>query len=290
MRRISPGRRLRYATEAFCVQLFRLVFSRLPADRASRIAGRFGQWLPRRFPKFLRRAERNVATGLPDRSEAERSAIAAAHFGGVARTFAEYFHLETLVDDPHRLEVIGGAHVRAACATGKGIIFASAHMGNPEACRVAAGRLGAEPGLVYRPPNNLYLKRLAGFLLERRPGRMFPRGATGMVDIRNHVRAGGSVLILLDQRSIRGTPLPFLGREAMSPLGAMRVAETTGAAVIPVYSTRCPGDRVRFRVTFEPPIAQGTPAEMMTTLNDSFGRWIRADPAGWFWLHDRWDA
>lgn len=290
MRRTPPLRRLRYAAEALCVQVFRLVFGRLQADRAARLAGHFGRWLAHRFPKFLRRAERNVATGLPDRSEAERAAIAVAHFGGVARTFAEYFHLDTLVDDPDRMEVIGGAHVAAACAAGKGIILASAHMGNPEACRAAAGRLGTAPGMVYRPPNNLYLKRLAQALLERRPGRVFPRGTTGMVDIRSHVRAGGSVLILLDQRSIRGTRLPFLGREAMSPMGAMRVAETTGAAVIPVYSTHCPGNRVRFRVTFEPPIARGTPAEMMTTLNNCFSRWIRENPESWFWLHDRWDA
>ncbi len=67
-----------------------------------------------------------------------------------------------------------------------------------------------------------------------------------------HLRAGGVLAITCD-RDIQknGTPLPFFGTVTRMPLGAVELAQRTGAALIPGY---CKRSERGFDIYFEAPI------------------------------------
>ena len=286
--RIPPGLWARYAVEALGLGLLRMIFGPMQADAASNRADRLGCWIARRLPGLCRRAERNVAAGLPDLDAETRTRIAQAHFGNFLRTIIEYLHIGALMDGPERISVIGEEHVRRALAGEVGAIFATAHSGNPEACRVAAGRFGPVPGLIYRRPNNIFLRGLVDDVLAHREGALLPRGPGHTGALRRHLQSGRSLLVMLDQRPLHGEWLPLLGRSSLTPLGAARLAGALSAPLVPVRSLRLPGPRVRFEVSFAEAIRPGPAAEMMATLNQHYEAWIREVPEQWFWIHNRW--
>jgi KDO2-lipid IV(A) lauroyltransferase len=102
-----------------------------------------------------------------------------------------------------------------------------------------------------------------------------------------HLRAGGAMLILVDQRLARGDALPFLGVPAMTPTAVAAMAARLGAPLIPARAVR-DSTGLGFDVRFEPAIPADAPVAMMAAVNARLGAWIDETPGQWFWLHRRW--
>ena len=272
--------------EAFLFFTGRFLFSHLSPDAASRFGGWIGRGPLARF-LLVRRAERNLAAVMGSLDATSRRRLARRVTGGLASTLVEYLHTDTLIREPDRISVTGEVHVRQALERG-GAVFATAHIANPEACRIAIQRFGTAPALYYRPPSNPMLRGSFREILQVIDAPLFGRGVDHPRGMRRHVGDGGAILILVDQRIMRAERLPFLGRMARTATGPATLARRAGASFVPVRCRRLTGRRLRYEVRFEAPIEGASSAEMMAKMNARIGEWVRETPEQWLWVHDRW--
>ncbi|MEM1300301.1 MAG: hypothetical protein AAGH68_13595 [Pseudomonadota bacterium] len=237
-------------------------------------------------PSVRQRAMDNLAYVWPEKPIAERRAIAWEAARQFTRLSMEYSRLERLVREVE-VQSDGLKHLDAAKATGKGIIFVSAHYGNWEAARLAAMRAGCESGIIYRAFNNRYLDRFTLDLIPCAGEPVLQKGRQGMRQLVTHVARGGAVMILVDQRNSGAPWIDFMGQPAETVTAAADLAHRAGAALIPVRAVRNVRAR-RFDVSFEPAITGKTPGDMMAAVNSRITAWVEDNPGQWFWFHRRW--
>ena len=285
--RRAVRRFVRHPLEALFFVSGRFVFARLSPDVASRFGGRIGRGPLAHFLS-IRRAERNIAAVMPDLDRESRGRLARQVTGGLASTLIEYLHTEVLIRERGRVTMIGEAHARQALESGDGVVFATAHIANPEACRIAIQRLGGAPALFYRPPSNPLVRGSIREILKVIDAPLFGRGIDHPRNMRRHVGEGGAILILVDQRIMGADRLPFLDRMARTATGPATLARRAGAAFIPVRCKRVPGRRLAYEVHFEEPIEGTDSTAMMSEMNVRIGKWVRETPEQWLWTHDRW--
>jgi KDO2-lipid IV(A) lauroyltransferase len=255
----------------------------VPADRAIRAFGWVGRNLLPLFPQSSRIAA-NLALVRPDLDPRRVAAEVGDNFG---RTLAEYIRMDEVAARADRRRTRGLEHLRAALQAGRGAVVVSAHFGNWEAIRLAARDAGVEIGLLRRHFNNPDFDALSLNRVRKAGEPVLHKGRDGLRGMLAHLRAGGAVLVLVDQRTSGGALLPFLGREAETATAIAGVATKTGAAVIPAVAARA-SDGLSFDVRFEAPVPPDDPQTMFLAINAAIGRWIAERPGQWFWLHNRW--
>ncbi|MBP7676789.1 MAG: lysophospholipid acyltransferase family protein [Thermoanaerobaculia bacterium] len=296
MTRTSRHGALRDRVELGAYLLLRALFRALPlslADALGRGLGRLYRFVDRRRRRLV---ARNLALAFPEKPAAEREAISRevfAHFGAIAADLvrSEAAPVEELLA---RVEVEGLEHARAAAASGRGVFFATPHLGNWEWANLVTGANGMPVTIVARPLDNPLLDVRLTALRERTGGHVVDKKDAARTILRA-LRAGSVVGILGDQRARPPDAVlaPFFGRLAWTTTAIARLADRTGALILPVVCLRIgPG---RYRLTYSEPIdpAALPPEERevsrltarVTELTESQ---VRAAPGQWLWLHDRW--
>jgi KDO2-lipid IV(A) lauroyltransferase len=255
----------------------------IPADWAIRAFGWVGRTLLPLFPQS-RRIGANLALVRPDLDAGRIAAEVGDNFG---RTLAEYIRMDQVAARSDRRRAQGMEHLRAALSGGRGAVIVSAHFGNWEAIRLAARDAGVEVGILRRHFNNPDFDALSLNRVRKAGEPVLHKGRDGLRAMLAHLRAGGAILVLVDQRTSGGALLPFLGREAETATAIAGVATKTGAAVIPAMASRA-ADGLSFDVRFEQPVPPGEPDAMFRAINAAIGSWIAERPGQWFWLHNRW--
>lgn len=255
----------------------------LPADWTVRCFGALGRTLLPFWPSARRIADNLALTGAGHDFRALTRAVG-DHFG---RTIAEFVRLPAILARPDRRQVAGLSHLRTALAEGHGVVVVSAHFGNWEMLRAAARDAGIELALIYRAFNNRSFDALVAWRLEAAGRPVLHKGRPGMRALLAHLRAGGAILVLLDQHSSGGAWLPFLGRPAATATAIATLCQRSGAVLLPAVAKRR-ADGLSFAIRFEPPVPSGSPIAMTAAINDRIAAWVEADPGQWFWLHRRW--
>jgi len=188
------------------------------------------------------------------------------------------------------------AVIEQARGEGRGVVFASAHLGPWE--RVAASLAGAGVPLVTlaRESYDPRFSRLYERLRAKGGVRVIWRGAPGAAArILRTLRNGEVLGVPMDLRSrVASIDAPFLGHHAPTALGPARIALRTRAPV--VVGTVAP-DRegtlvvsaTRIAAEDLGPDAAGALA-LTTRINDELSRRILAIPHAWVWMHPRWTA
>jgi len=105
---------------------------------------------------------------------------------------------------------------------------------------------------------------------------------------------GNHLILLTDQRSNGGMVIPFLGQNALTPIGLAKFALRFRCPVTPARAMRLANGRTR--IIFDPPLelpAADLPEDeamlaLLKPMNDHFSGWIREHPAQWLWIHNRW--
>lgn len=268
------------------MMLFVVPLLAIPPDWAVRLVGAVGGWL---IPRILsgRRISRNLARIWPHLTPEEVRRLQAEvgeHFG---RVLAEYFRLDTLARRPDRRHVTGFEHVEAAMRAGRGVVIASAHIGHWEQIRLAAADRGVPVGIIYRAFNNHPFDLLSQIRIRAAGEPVLHKGRQGLRDMLAHLKAGGAILVLMDQHSTGGAVLPLLGHPAVTATAIPALCARIGAALVPARAIR-EADGHSFAVSFEPAMPQGDPVQMTAAMNDRIGAWITETPGQWFWLHRRW--
>jgi KDO2-lipid IV(A) lauroyltransferase len=212
-------------------------------------------------------------------------------FRSIARILVSFAKFPAIrrqpVDRWIRLE--GGEYFDEALALGRGVLFATAHLGNWELSAFTHAILTGPMNVVVRPLDNPLIDRM----VERR------RALSGNRPIgkKNFARAilkalaaNEAVGILIDQNASldTGVFVDFFGMQACAGSGFAKFAAHSGAAVIPGFALWSDAER-RYVLRFYPPLAMtGDPARDTQALHSKLEEVIRAYPDQWLWIHRRW--
>ena len=292
--------RLEYALLRLIVGFIRL----MPLSLATSFsAWSWGQLAPRINPRRHKRALDNLNIAFPEKTQAERDAIALAHWQNLGRVMAETMQIDRVLAQPAAIEILN-AKVFGRYAGKLGpVIGVSMHMGNWELAIWPFVAANANPAAVYRSVNNPYVDR---YLRHQRkdlyPGGLFGRGTvegdhgddqkTARL-LTDFVRHGGRLGIVADLYDRRGMAVPFFGKDAKTtPIAAM-IARRLGTRV---WMSRCMriGTSSRFQIELKElriPRTANTSADVrtiMTEMQQQFELWVRDCPEQWMWSNRRW--
>ena len=269
----------------------------LGPERASNLGGAVARAIGPLLP-VSKVAHRNLRFALPELDAAARRRIVRGVWDNLGRTAAELPHVASLseTDSGPGWEIVGGEHAEAVIASGGPAMLFSGHFGNWEVLPLATARRGLSFATVYRPADNPAIDALIVQLRRNSAGaneKLFPKGSHGARLALMHLRAGGSIGLLGDQKMNDGIPARLFGQIAMTASAPAALALKVGCPMYSGHVLRT--GPCRFRVIFEGPMAMPDTgdratdiAELTQTANDRLEGWIRGSPESWLWLHRRW--
>lgn len=238
---------------------------------------------------YRTRIENNLKLIFPEMPELERDKIRHEVGKTFGRTFTEILNNDTYAKQQHLFHPSGPGleALTNAQEEGRGVILVTGHFGQSGAARIYLGNKGIEVGAVYRPSNNTYFDRLYLKQIANAGKDIFPTGRRGTMQMVRHVKKGGIVLVLLDQKYRKGTKLKFLGHNASTATAIAEIALKFNLPLIPVYGTRHE-ESLEVDIDFEAPIPHSNSKTMTQLANDSLSAKVRDNPGQWYWMHQRW--
>lgn len=262
---------------------------RLPYERRVILGGWVFARLIAPLAGYRRRIRANLALIFPGMPRAEVRQLCRAVPNHIGRNLIELYSPE---DFPPRAIAapMGGPGLTPlieAQQAHRPIILISGHFGNFNVIRAAITAKGVSLAGLYRPMNNRFFNAHYVAAMSRIARPLHPRDRAGMTAFIRHLRKGGSVSMLLDQRMAHGRPLMFFGHPAWTALSAAELALKFDALLLPIYAVRRENG-LDFTVTAEAPIPHGNPEVMTQALNDSLEAQVRRHMDQWFWIHRRW--
>ena len=237
---------------------------------------------------------------LPPDLEAETTARESfANFGRAAWETIVFFHRGLDVLLPWCQVEEGREYLREALdesrKIGRAVMMVTGHMGNWELmCQYLARNFGYKMHVIGRDSGNPTVDGLIRKLRTAEGNAYIPKtgGAMAMVSA---LKSGGVLGTLIDQAVIAdssGLSLPFLGREATTNVGPVRLAHRTGAPIVMVLFRR-EGRRNFVKICPAlPPRPDMSRDEAVLAdarqLNDWLSEHIQRYPDQWMWGHRRW--
>src|SRR5215510_13776852 len=150
---------LRNAVEYCLAVLLLKSLQYTPLPVANALARFYVRLLDRAIPRLRRVARRNLAMALP---ETPPEPVIDGVFRSVARTLVAFAKFPSI----HRgnlsrwIRLEGGEHFERALRAGKGVLFATAHLGNWELSAFAHALMSAPMNVVVRPLDNPLIDRM----------------------------------------------------------------------------------------------------------------------------------
>ncbi|MEZ8007722.1 MAG: lysophospholipid acyltransferase family protein [Amylibacter sp.] len=245
------------------------------------------RWFPLARRRFLREAKRI----FPDMNRYERIILGQNMGRNMGRTLFEIYHQAEFQTFHQKFKISGPglAAIKEANSAGKGAIIVSGHFGQWESIRAVLKMHGLESGAVYKPHKNRHYERRMRAGIEEGGNPILATGHVGTRALVRHLRDGGIISILLDEKFAEGVRIPFLGIDALTSLSAAQLALKYDLPMIPAYGTRA-DDKNEFHVEFESPIPHTDSITMTRIFNDSLSKKIMSKPEQWYWMLKRWDG
>jgi KDO2-lipid IV(A) lauroyltransferase len=266
-----------------------------PLPVANWLARRYAGLLDMALPRLRRVALSNLAMALPELDRRMHQRIADGVFRSIARLLVTFARFPRIYGGKMRgnigdwIRYEGFEHFEAARKRGRGVLFATAHLGNWELSAFAHAWMAAPMYVVIRPLDNPKIDALVErrrMLSGNRPigKKDYARG------ILKALHQNDAVGILVDQNASleEGTFVDFFGVPACAGTGFAKLAAHSGAAVIPGFALWIESER-KYVLRFYPPIEITGDAEADTrALHRQLEAVIREYPDQWLWIHRRW--
>ena len=276
----------RHYIEAVLIYALPWALRPLPFAWRVSVGGAIIGFAVRQVPSLRRRIERNVALVLPDMA-GDKGFVKriSQHIG---RGFMVLFYSKDYHAKLSGVEMAPDAfsEIKAAQAAGQPVIVVSGHFGEWEAIRVMLSRAGLPSASIYRESSNPIFERHFAKAMAVGGAGLFQTGMKGTRKMLKHLKAGGIITVLLDQRVKDGEVLEFLGQPALSSTIMAELAMKTGALFVPIYAPLNAQGKVE--IVVGKAIAHGDASEMTQSINDSLSAQVQAHPEQWYWLHKRW--
>lgn len=231
---------------------------------------------------------RNLALAFPEFDETTRNRVALEHFESLGASLMELALARWASDDWHAsmAKIEGVEHVEAAAASGRGIIFLSAHFTTLEISgRVL--RMHSPPfDLVYRAFRSDFMTEFLRSTRERSG-----RSTIEKNDIKRMVRSlreGTPVWYAPDQsfRGKLGAVVPFFDVPAMCNTATSTLARLGKAVVLPYFPRRLPEGG--YVISIHPPLEEfpsDDPVRDTERYNEILAQAIRLCPDQYYWVH-----
>jgi KDO2-lipid IV(A) lauroyltransferase len=240
----------------------------------------------------------NVALVLPTLDRRERRALVLRCFTTLGELAGETVAALGRRGGPPPLELTPQARdiLAQAQSEGRGVVFASAHLGPWEQVAASLSAAGVPLVALARESYDPRFSRVYERLRSAGGVRVIWRGAPGAtMRIVRTLKTGGVLGVPMDLLArVPSVDAPFLGHEAPTPVGPARIALRAHAPV--VVGTVAPGKDGAFVVSatrIQVDDLQPDPAgarTLTTRINDELSRRILALPHAWVWMHPRWTA
>jgi len=295
------AKRTRRTARIWAIRAALWLGARLPFRLTWFLGGLIGQvawWVARREREL---ALEHLAFALPEKSEAERRAIAHGtflHYGHGAAEAAQMGYLDGELERYVPFAGDGEAMLRGASAAGKGFIFVTGHLGSWELLARRIVRAGV-PAIVIaaRSWDRRLDDMVADFRLKGGVPTLFREDPGGGRTLLRALRDGKALGILIDQDTrVQSVFVPFFGHLAATPRAAADLALRFGCPVFVGWSQRRgPKAGDGYVLTVEPvpydPAPADKEAEAVRITAHCTARMeqaIRQAPSEWVWMHRRW--
>jgi Kdo2-lipid IVA lauroyltransferase/acyltransferase len=289
---MSFTRRSRHRIEYIGFLVLATLIRALPLELASQWSGAGWRLFAPRFRRHQRALD-NLALAFPEKSRLEIREIALGSWDNLGRTFAEFFHIEEIVNSD-RIQYERPELFEALRARSGGAVACGVHMANWELVSQAAAHVGWRVAGVYQKITNPLVDRYVNAIrTPLYPGGLMEKSPATARTLLRYVREGGSAAFLADQRDGRGVAAAFFGRPASSTTFPALVARSTETPLYVCRAKRLRG--VRFLLCFEQvtvPRTADREADVAATtraVQSAFELMIREAPDQWMWAHRRWD-
>jgi Kdo2-lipid IVA lauroyltransferase/acyltransferase len=256
-----------------------------PWEFSYALAWCYAQMLRLALPKLSRVGARNADLAAMPRD------VVSGVWRSIARQLVVFARMEKIhwwnVHKWIRYE--GFEHFTRAKAAGKGVLFATLHLGAWELSAFSHALMAEPMHVVVRPLDNPLLDAF----VEAR------RAASGNIILGKKEAARGIFKALKDNRAVgilvdqnvgtdEGIFVNFFGRKACVSPSFAKLAARTGATVIPGYAIWSPDER-KFVLRFDEPVGiTGNTLIDTQRIQNALERAIRAYPDQWLWIHRRW--
>lgn len=235
-----------------------------------------------------RRILANLDLAMPELSKTEREKIVHEVAQSMGRMLMETYSGDEFQERAAAAPIVGpgNAVLEQAHKDGKAALLVTGHFGNYLAVRGSFLSRGMPIGGLYKRMSNPffndhYVAAMADF-----GEPMFERGRRGMSNMLKHLRGGGFVGILHDQR-INDAPIyNFMGKPTRTAQSAAELALKYKVDLVPCYGIRQSDGS--FVIETEAPIPHTNAQEMTQLLNDGLEAIVRRHPGQWMWTHNRW--
>jgi KDO2-lipid IV(A) lauroyltransferase len=270
--------------------LARFVLATLSATSlpvANRLARFYVLLLDVALPRLRRTALKNLEmAGL-----AGRERITTGVFHSIARLVVSFARFPRITrQNVHEwIGYEGLENFTTAHSRGKGVLVATAHLGNWELSAFAHAYLVAPMHIVVRPIDN---PRIDALVEQRRMlsgNQLIPKKEAARGILRA-LAGGNAVGILIDQNTTldQGVFVDFFGIKACAGSAFVKLAHHSGAAVVPGYALWSDSDQ-RYVLYFEPEVQMTGDVVLDTqSVHGRLEAAIRKHPDQWLWVHRRW--
>jgi KDO2-lipid IV(A) lauroyltransferase len=288
---------MRYMLEFIPAWLMAQVLRWSPRPVARAIAMGFASAVLTLHGRLRRTGLRNLELAYPDMPRKERERILRELFRSLGRLLADVpkFPTWTRKNVVQFAQYDGLEHYLTAADRGRGVLLLTGHIGGWEVGSFFHSLMGHTMHIVVRDLDNPYLDRYTRHLRclhgnQTHDKDTFARGLLAAM------KKGETVGVLMDTNMTppQGVFVNFFGIPACTASGVARVAQHTGAAVVPAF-TVWDEKLGRYRVCFEPALptvntgdAEADAITNTQTYTTALENIIRRYPEQWLWVHRRW--
>lgn len=270
---------------------FMLAVVRLPHSWQIALGKRLGAAARHVMRARRRVVDRNLEVCFPELPAPERSALTAAHFAALGASLVEMAMgwFGPIDEIRRRVRVEGAQQLAAALAAGRGAILYSGHYTAFEFVFPVLAPLCPRLCGMYKTQRNDVVDKVMSIGRGRSFDRLFDKDSVR--DMLRELERNSVVWYASDQSYSRkgSLLLPFFGEPAMTNTAISRIARISGAAVLPYFCRRLPGDEA-YEIVIAAPLPglpSGDAAEDTRRLVAVLEAFIRSCPEQYWWIHKR---
>ena len=240
---------------------------------------------------------RNLELAFPRITAGERETILRSEYRNLGFLLAEFCKMPgyTAATASRFIRYEGLENYLRARERGKGVLVLTGHLGAWELSSFYHSLMGMPMGMVIRRLDNPLVDEFVNRIRCLHGNRVIHKDdfARGLIA---SMRAGETVGILMDTNMTppQGVFVPFFGVPACTASGMARIAEKTGAAVLPgflLWEQREQKYVLHFGEELEIVHTEDAEQDVLTntaTFTAAIERYIRQYPDQWLWMHRRW--
>lgn len=236
-------------------------------------------------------AARNLDLCFPELPADARAGILRQHFASLGMILMEHglAWWASDADVRARVDVHGIEHLKAALATGRGIVLLTGHFASQEFTGRALRLVHPNLGALYRPNKNPFVDQILWVIRAQSASVMIPKQSVRRM-IRT-LRQGVPLWYAPDQNHRRPpcALVPFFGEPAMTTTALSEIARMGNALVLPLLPRRF-ADTGHYSLEILPPLDDfpgASPEDDARKVTAILEAHIRKAPEQYFWIHRR---